>query len=177
MLLYSNNMTQIIKNLIILVLVLVLASTLAIAATDSVLDEDCQSYGYDFGIARWIWNSQDSQYEQTLGNEDYDTLVSGTNEQASWMTTGLATGILSNEECFVQVLPGGESGAVSVYDSEYKIQFITLCADKAKEDLECEQGNCDDNQIEEVPEFGTLTALAVLIISGIFIMKKRKESK
>lgn len=162
------------KRLILSIIMLLMLASSAMAGSVTVLDSDCQNYGYDYGLARWAWNSQNQVYEKTLGDEAYSTLITGDSTQATWVSSHALMGVVSNEDCFVQVLPGGESGLIDVYSDDDEIQFITLCADNSESDDSGDNG--DGDNIADVPEFGTLAAIAVLIASGIFIMKKRQDS-
>lgn len=148
----------------ILMLILLALITMGVAFAEpsaSSIDEVCQTYGYDFGIAQWEWSTSQEGYVLVEEPVTAGTSVTGDSSVATWTSEISVAGVLTNEICTFQVTLGGTSGSVERYDPLYNIQEVYFCGDYSD---------------EEVPEFGTIAASIALIgaVAGFIIMRKRK---
>ena len=85
----------------------------------------------------------------------YTVTITGDDSSATWTSDPAAAGSYSKQgQCGIE-LAGGTSGTVT--GGYFATSHVTLC------------GNQND-----VPEFGTLGALAVLSATGLFIFWKRR---
>lgn len=164
-------------------MILALIPTVSAVSDTSAIDLECQTYGYDFGIAKWDWNDNFDMFLETISSPSHLITITGDQSQAFWTATDEVMGVISDEQCFYQVSPGGTGGTVTVHDDSQKIQHITFCGDETEIDDSgdngagnegiCEEDCEDEENVDEVPEFGTLTALALLAGVGAYIYKKR----
>lgn len=163
------------RAIIIMILILALIPTVSAVTDNSLIDLECQSYGYDFGIAKWEWNDGFGVYLETINSASNLITITGDQSQAFWTASEEVTGVISDEICYFQVTPGGTGGIVTVHDDSQLIQYITFCGDEVKKDNSGDEClvNCKEGDLEEVPEFGTLAALAILAGVGLYIYKKR----
>src|SRR3989344_287971 len=117
------------------------------------IDNECQAYGFDFGIAKWEWDDEKGEYVLEDGyNEDYETSVTGDASEADWTSDPVADGVLSKEGQDYQNLPGGTDG--TVVKGGHDISHITLCGNEGEPEPEpiCEIGvNLIENSGFETP--------------------------
>lgn len=147
---------------ILILSIMILALATSALAVEQTIDEECQSFGFDFGIARWVWDGE--SFSEDVSIEGFDTNVEGDQDSFEWESDPDVTGVISREACNIQVTEGGDSGEVSSISDD--VETITFCGD----DEESEEEDFDG----EVPEFGTITAIIVLFVAGIYITRKRK---
>ncbi len=91
------------------------------------IDDECQEYGYDFGIAKWEWEGGKYLAEGDANN----TFVWGDAELANWVSSTTISGILRKAGQNTSILDGGISGIVEEYcfqDNKHK-----KCAEKCKD--------------------------------------------
>lgn len=114
------------------------------------IDNECQNYGFDFGIAKWEWNTEDNIY--VAEDDTSGTLLTGDDELAEWISSTTVAGVLRKAARDYDVLSGGLSGEVledCVEDNMPKpcraISHITFCGN--------DQGpNCGNCIIEKGEE-------------------------
>lgn len=148
--------------MIIFIFLISVVSVLGATSQTQTIDEECQAFGYDYGIAKWTWNTD--SFNKTQGSDG--VIVEGTQSQITWVSANEVAGVITHEECFNQVTAGGLRGLVDVHDDAYGIQHVTFCADNSD----------DTSQTDgDVPEFGTITAILILIIAGLYITKRSKK--
>ncbi|MFH0978563.1 MAG: hypothetical protein V1837_04645 [Candidatus Woesearchaeota archaeon] len=139
----------------ILCLVALLALSTSVLAHVGSIDEECQTYGFDFGIARWGYDYGHFELEEHVGN--YTTHVTGDDDAASWTANPEVSGVLVKSSTNTTVFPGGTSGNLVGY-THHGISHVTFCG-----------------KYEEVPEFGTITALLALggAMTGFFVLRRK----
>lgn len=140
------------KTITLLLVALLIPSAMAIRVGN--IDQECQRYDFDFGIAKWEYS--DNGFFLAENTTGYNTSVTGDDSHAYWSSSPAAAGILSKEGQDYQILSGGMSG--ETFQGDHGISHITLCG---------------DDDFEEVPEFGVIASLFVLAVAGFFVIRKR----
>lgn len=109
---------------------------------------ECSTKGFDFLVAKWEWNSSQSQY--VVEGSANDTYVSGDTSTANWSASSTIAGVISKEATNYYVHAGGTSGTVSKTGVN-AISHLTLCGNNPecgnaiKETGEqCDDGNNTD---------------------------------
>ena len=125
------------------------------------MDNECQDFGFDFGVAKWEYD--DGHWIFGIANNG--TSVTGTDMEALWdVGESDATGIIIKAGSTVYERIDGTSGTVN--QANPNLSHITFCGDN-KETPYCGDGQisgdeqCDNDQANGqvcVPEYGTSCA-------------------
>jgi hypothetical protein len=140
-----------------MVFAMLIASVVAVPALADAndLDAQCARGGFDFGIADWGWKGgQTDAWELKSSMNGSSTLVTGTNDDATWTSVPDAAGVLITGVS--TPYPGGASGNIVTSN----INNLVIC------------GNAPD--VPDVPEFGMIAAGLVMAAGVGLVVFRRK---
>lgn len=151
-------------------LLVVLIALIAISSANAINhDSECNNKGFDYALAKFVWNGE--QFQEIYSLNEVIIKIQGNQEQINWNSNYNADSVIITELCAYQVLHGGYEGTASVINIGDNINSIIFCQDNSQ-NPEDEQE--DENYSGEVPEFGIITIILVLITSLTFIIWRRK---
>jgi hypothetical protein len=131
-----------------LIMLLLLASAYSVSAS---LDAECKENGFQFGIARYIWEDE-WIYQDGAGRIE----IEGDRTFADWRSSSSIAGAVAFEEGrMARIFPGGREGIL--YSKTGNLTTVSFC------------GN------GELPEFSGLAAgaAAVVAIASFLLIRKR----
>ena len=141
-------------------LIALMAASSVFANGIGSIDDECQDFGFDFGVAKWECDDDD----WSLDEGDANTIVTGDCEAADWNVDSTdADGIVAKggniEHGGFHFAVVGTSGEV---DEGKDISHITFC------------GNDGNNH--EIPEFTAIGAgISLLGAAGYALYRKRSR--
>jgi hypothetical protein len=137
------------------------------------IDEECDEFGFPYGIVKYEWNGTDYVPEDDIVGS-YVITLDGDDYEVDWTADPNVAGVIRKSGGNTEKYPGGSSGTVTGFETTnpqgkpitQAISHITFCG--------CKGGNGGPGG-NGVPEFTTGT-LAVAVIAGclgLAILRKR----
>jgi hypothetical protein len=103
-------------------------ATVTVGCLPPIVAPTCQSRGYDFTAARFVWNG--TAFTQTITHAEYAATVTGNNTNASWTSNKPALAVIASTNAAFREYAGGASGSISKCDIGsgcYNITTIEMC--------------------------------------------------
>lgn len=132
--------------------------SLSDAEQQNQCDIDCIEWGFDFGIARWVWDPRLQQYVLIIERDGFDTSVLGDQSQADWTSVPDAAGVIAHEEDHTETLFHGGSAGTVTQTGETGIRAVVLCG-----------------YYNQIPEFSPIAALVAVAgsVLAFFIIRRK----
>jgi opacity protein-like surface antigen len=149
---------KMIRMFLVLAMAMLVSASFAVAQGVGSPDAQCQSHGFDYGVAKFNWEGGDYVLSEEGVRDGYTVDVWGTASTVYWTSMPAAYAVLTKEGSDTYVHDGGFEGSINK-TGQNDISHITLCG-------------MDDHY--EIPEFG-LIGFAVIAMAGIgFLLYRRK---